>query len=124
MPEKDVLIVDDEVDLREVLAAILEAKGYTVDVADTVAEAKRLLAAHHYGVVLVDWRLPDGDGAVIANLAAEVGSHTFVMSGYLREMLPGNVDPRRTIMKPIHRAELLAMVHACIGAAPACKENN
>jgi DNA-binding NtrC family response regulator len=124
MPEKDVLIVDDEVDLREVLAGILEAKGYTVDLADTVAEAKRLLAAHHYGMVLVDWRLPDGDGAVIANLAAEVGSHTFVMSGYLREMLPGNVDPRRTIMKPIRRAELLAMVHACIGAAPTRKENN
>jgi DNA-binding NtrC family response regulator len=124
MPEKDVLIVDDEVDVREVFAGILKAKGYTVDLADTVAEAKRLLAAHHYGMVLVDWRLPDGDGAVIANLAAEVGSHTFVMSGYLREMLPGNVDPRRTIMKPIRRAELLAMVHACIGAAPTRKENN
>jgi DNA-binding NtrC family response regulator len=117
MPEKDVLIVDDEGDVREVFAGILEAKGYTVDLAGTVAEAKRLLAAHHYGMVLVDWRLPDGDGAVIANLAAEVGSHAFVMSGYLREMLPGNVDPRRTIMKPIRRAELLAMVHACIGMA-------
>jgi hypothetical protein len=115
MSEKDVLIVDDEVDVREVFAGILKAKGYNVDLADTVAEAKRLLAAHHYGMVLVDWRLPDGDGAVIANLAAEVGSHTFGMSGYLREMLPGNVDPRLTIMKPI---ELLAMVHACIGAAP------
>jgi DNA-binding NtrC family response regulator len=124
MPKKDVLIVDDEVDVREIFAGILEAKGYTVDLAGTVAEAKGLLAAHQYGMVLVDWRLPDGDGAVIANLAAEVGSHAFVMSGYLREMLPGNVDPRRTIMKPIRRAELLAMVHACIGAAPVCKENN
>jgi hypothetical protein len=36
-------------------------------------------------------------------------------------MLPGNVDPRRTVMKPIRRAELLAMVHACIGAAPTRK---
>src|SRR5271168_3425066 len=118
MPEKDVLITDDEGDVREVFAAILEAKGYTVDLAGTVAEAQRLLAAHQYGMVLVDWRLPDGDGAVIANLAAEVGSQALVMSGYLRQMLPGNVDPRRTIMKPIRRAELLAMVHACIGAAP------
>ena len=94
----------------------MEAKGYTVDLAGTVAEAKRLLVAYHYGVVLFDWRLPDGDGAVIANLAAEVGSHTLVTSGYLSQMLPGNVNPRRTIMKLIRRAELLAMVHACIGA--------
>ena len=115
--------MDDEVDLREVFAGILEKEGYIVDLAGTVAEAKGLLAAHQYGMVLVDWRLPDGDGAVIANLAAEVGSHAFVMSGYLREMLPGNVDPRRTVMKPIRSVELLAMVHACVGAAPTRKEN-
>jgi CheY-like chemotaxis protein len=36
MPEKDVLIVDDEVDVREVFAGILEAKGYTVDLAGTI----------------------------------------------------------------------------------------
>jgi DNA-binding NtrC family response regulator len=67
MPEKNVLIVDDEGDVREVFAGIL--KGDTVDLAGTVAAAKRLLAAHQYAMVLVDWRLPDGDGAVIANLA-------------------------------------------------------
>jgi len=89
MSEKDILIVDDEVDLREIFAGILEREGYIVDLAGTAAEAKGLLAAHQYGMVLVDWRLPDGDGAVIANLAAEVGSQAFVMSGYLRRMPPG-----------------------------------
>jgi DNA-binding NtrC family response regulator len=121
MPEKDVLIVDDELGVRDVLAGILRDNGYEVDQAGTVAEAKQLLAMHRYGVVFVDWRLPDGDGAAIANLAAEIGSYAFVMSGYLRRMLPGNVDPRRTIMKPIKREELLATVRACIGAAPTHK---
>jgi DNA-binding response OmpR family regulator len=69
--------------VRDVLAGILQDNGYEVDQAGTVAEAKQLLAAHRYGVVFVDWRLPDGDGAAIANLAAEVGSYAFVMSGYL-----------------------------------------
>jgi DNA-binding response OmpR family regulator len=119
VPEKDVLIVDDETELRKVLAAMLEDTGYVVDTAATVAEAKKLLGEFRYGVVLVDWRLPDGDGALIANLAKEIGSYAFVMSGYLRRMLPGNVDPRQTIMKPIRRAELLATVHACIGGTPA-----
>jgi DNA-binding NtrC family response regulator len=115
MPEKKILIVDDETSVRDVFAGILQDNGYEVDEAGTLAEAKQLLAAHRYGVVFVDWRLPDGDGAAIANLAAEIGSYAFVMSGYLRRMLPGNVDPRRTIMKPIKRDELLATVRACIG---------
>jgi DNA-binding response OmpR family regulator len=116
--EKDVLVVDDEAGVREVLAEILQDGGYVVDVAATLAEAKTLLAQFRYGVVLADWRLPDGDGSVAANLAAAAGSHAFVMSGYLAKMLPGNVDARQTLMKPMMRAELLATVRACIGAAP------
>jgi len=115
MPQREVLIVDDEASVRDVLAGILQDSGYKVDQAGTVAEAKQLLATHRYRVVFADWRLPDGDGAAIANLAAEIGSYAFVMSGYLRRMLPGNIDPRRTIMKPIKRDELLATVRACIG---------
>jgi DNA-binding NtrC family response regulator len=121
MPEKDVLIVDDEAGVRDVLAGILQDNGYEVDQAGTVAEANELLTMHRYRVVFVDWRMPDGDGVVIANLAAEIGSQAFLMSGYLRKMLPGNVDPRRTIMKPIKRDELLATVRSSIGARPASK---
>jgi two-component system KDP operon response regulator KdpE len=121
MPEKDVLIVDDEAGVRDVLAGILQDNGYEVDQAGTVAEASQLLAMHRYRVVFVDWRMPDGDGVAIANLAVEIGSQAFVMSGYLRKMLPGNVDPRRTIMKPVKRDELLATVRSSIGAPPASK---
>src|SRR5215469_4980180 len=117
MPEKDVLIVDDEAGVRDALGETLRDSGYDVDQAATAAEARKLLDAHSYAVALVDWRLPDGDGTVIASLAVELGSQAFVMSGYLRKMLPGNVDPRWTIMKPIKRDELLATVRACIGAA-------
>jgi DNA-binding NtrC family response regulator len=118
MPEKDVLIVDGEAGVRDVLTSILQHNGYEVDEAGTVAEANRLLAVHRYRVVFAEWRMPDGDGVVIANLAAEIGSQAFVMSGYLRKMLPGNFDPRRTIMKPIRRDELLATVRSCIGVPP------
>lgn len=121
MPQKDVLIIDDEADVRDVLAGILQDNGYEVDQAGTVAEANRLFVMHRYRVVFVDWRLPDGDGAVIANFAVEIGSQAFVMSGYLRKMLPGNVDPRQTIMKPIGRDQLLATVRRCIGASPTGK---
>lgn len=117
MAEKDILIVDDEIAVREVLAGILRDSGYAVDLAATATEARKLLGERRYGVVLADWRLPDGDGAHIANLAAEAGSYAFLMSGYLAHMLPGSVDPRHTLMKPVRSAELLAAVRACIGTA-------
>src|SRR5262249_33764198 len=106
-----------EAGVRDVLTSVLRDNGYEVDQAGTVAQANLLLATHRYRVVFVDWRMPDGDGVAIANLAAEVGSQAFVMSGYLRKMLPGNVDPRRTIMKPFRRDELLTIVRSCIGAS-------
>ena len=117
VPDKDVLIVDDEVDVRDLFAHILEQSGYLVDVAATFAEAAKLLSKYRYGVVVADWRLPDGDGGVIANLATEAGSCAFVMSGHLPHMLSGHVDPRQTLMKPVRPSELLAIVHASIGEA-------
>ena len=119
MPEKDILIVDDDAGVRDALAEVLRDGGYGVDLAATAAEAKRLLSEYRYGVVFADWRLPDGDGALIASLAEAAGSYAFVMSGYLPRMLPGNVDVRQTLMKPVRPAELLAAVRACIGTAAA-----
>jgi two-component system, OmpR family, response regulator len=113
--EKDVLIVDDEAGICEVLAGSLEDAGYAVDFAVTAAEARSLLHECHYGMVVVDWRLPDGDGVAIASLAEAAGSHAFVMSGYLARMLPGNVDPRQTLLKPVGPSQLLAAARACIG---------
>ena len=115
MPDKNVLIVDDEADVRDLFARVLNDSGYSVDVAGTVAEATKLLSKYQYGVVVADWRLPDGDGSVIANLAAEMGSDAFVMSGYLARMPGGHIDPRQTLMKPVRPPELLAIVRASIG---------
>jgi len=115
MAEKDILIVDDEVGVREVLGGALQDAGYDVDLAGTAAEAKILLEQYRYGMVVVDWRLPDGDGAAVANLADAAGSHAFVISGHLPKMLAGNVDPKQTLMKPVRPSELLAAARACIG---------
>lgn len=111
--ERDVLGVDDDSGCQ-VLAEMLQDSGYVVDTAVTLAEAKQLLAQFRYGVVLADWRPPDGDGSVLANLATAVGSYVFVMSGYPARMLPGSLDARQTLMKPVMRSASLAAVHACI----------
>lgn len=60
MPE--ILIVEDEADLRDMLAESLEQAGYTIHTAGTVSEARRLLEQCQPDLVLLDWMLPDTSG--------------------------------------------------------------
>ena len=57
-----ILIVEDEVDLREMLSESLEQSGYTIYSTGTVGEARRLLEQHGPDLVLLDWMLPDTTG--------------------------------------------------------------
>lgn len=57
-----VLVVDDESDLRELLALTLVRLGLDVDGAESMAQARERLSARRYSLVLTDMRLPDGVG--------------------------------------------------------------
>jgi len=58
----DVLVVDDEEDIRELLELSLLRMGLGCDTAGSVAEARALLDSRRYRLCLTDMRLPDGDG--------------------------------------------------------------
>ena len=58
----DVLVVDDEEDIRELLEFSLLRMGLTSHSAECVTEARELLDTHQYRLCLTDMRLPDGDG--------------------------------------------------------------
>jgi|HubBroStandDraft_6_1064221.scaffolds.fasta_scaffold896554_1 DNA-binding response OmpR family regulator len=117
MAEKRILLVEDEPEIHQLLAHVLSGEGYTVDVAATVAEAWRSLDGQSYALVIADWRLPDGDGTVIAEAAADLGAKTFVMSGYLFQMPGGRAERHYTLMKPIRPRELVEAVERVIGKA-------
>jgi len=57
-----VLVVDDDVDTRELFAAVLATGGATVSTADSAAEALALLGGGPVDVVLSDIAMPGGDG--------------------------------------------------------------
>ncbi len=56
------LIVDDEPDIRELLALTLSRMKIYCSEAETVAEAKALLQKESFDLCLTDMRLPDGNG--------------------------------------------------------------
>jgi DNA-binding response OmpR family regulator len=115
MAAKRILLVEDEAAIRELLTYAVDAEGYVVDAAASVAEAWALLDANSYALAIVDWQLPDGDGTIIADGAAELGAKSFLMSGYLVRMPGGRADAHLTLMKPIRPSELIAAVREAIG---------
>ena len=59
---KIVLIIDDELDLRELLKLTLAKMRIDAIAVETVGEAKAELQQQHFDLCLTDMRLPDGNG--------------------------------------------------------------
>jgi two-component system, NtrC family, response regulator PilR len=113
--QKRILLVDDDDDVRELLALALRSEGYFVDVAASAARALSNLMESEYALVIADWRLPDGDGMAVANFAEQRGAKTVIMSGYLFHMPSSKAEQCLTLMKPLQPSEVAAVVRSCIG---------
>jgi DNA-binding NtrC family response regulator len=64
-----VLVVDDEADLRQLIAESLTADGFAVAQAADAKEAQERLKAFAYDALVVDLRLPDADGMDVLDAA-------------------------------------------------------
>ena len=65
MSRADILVVDDEPDIRRLLQEILEDENYTVHTAADAAGARAAFARHHPDLVLLDIWMPDTDGITL-----------------------------------------------------------
>ena len=60
--EGSALIVDDESDIRELIALSLDRIGLDTHTAANLEEARHLLERYAFDICLTDMRLPDGNG--------------------------------------------------------------
>jgi len=58
----NILIIDDEENLRKLLARVIELEGYAVFQASSGKEGFKILHKEHIHVVISDVKLPDGNG--------------------------------------------------------------
>jgi DNA-binding NtrC family response regulator len=79
-----ILIVDDEKNIQSTLSRALEIEGYTTRTAGSAQEAKETLARELVDLVLLDVKLPDGDGLdVLADISRKTESlPVIMMSGH------------------------------------------
>ena len=111
-----ILVVDDEVGIRELLSEILADEGHTVHLAENAARARTLRAAGRPDLVLLDIWMPDTDGITLLKEWAANGQLTMpvvMMSGHgtietaVEATRIGAID---FLEKPIALQKLLATV--------------
>ncbi|HZQ63492.1 MAG TPA: response regulator, partial [Casimicrobiaceae bacterium] len=82
---REILIVDDEVGIRELLSEILQDEGYRVSVAENATEARAYRQRAQPALVLLDIWMPDTDGVTLLREWAASGLLTMpvvMMSGH------------------------------------------
>ena len=81
-----ILLVDDEVAVRNLYQLYLETYGYTVVVASSVAEALRVFKAEAIGTVILDIFLHEESGLKLLRgiIAAQISVPVIIMSGVAR----------------------------------------
>ena len=62
MPIEKIIVLEDDAILRNNLAQTLRRRRYDVAAVSTIAEAQEYLAADNFDLIILDVRLPDGDG--------------------------------------------------------------
>jgi two-component system, NtrC family, nitrogen regulation response regulator NtrX len=80
-----ILVVDDEVGIRELLSEILADEGHQVLLAESAGDARRLREQHRPDLVLLDIWMPDTDGiSLLKEWAAsgQLGMPVVMMSGH------------------------------------------
>lgn len=81
----NILVVDDELGIRDLLSEILNDEGHSVDVAENATQARTARAANNYDLVLLDIWMPDTDGVSLLKEWATAGILTMpviMMSGH------------------------------------------
>ncbi|MGE5526192.1 MAG: response regulator [Rhodospirillaceae bacterium] len=107
-----VLIVEDDRNVREMIAEYLQGHGYEVHQAGCGAEMRDIMAHHRATVVLLDVRLPGEDGLTLARHLRErhdVGIIMVTAAGEVVDRVVGlEIGADDYITKPFDPRELLA----------------
>ena len=116
-----ILIIEDEEDIRDFAARVLELEGYRVLQAGDGGEGLRMLRQHPVSLVLLDLRLPDCDGwTLLEELKGDpqlsmvpvvMFTASAAVSRRSQAMAFGAVD---YLVKPLSAARLKETVHSVL----------
>ena len=112
-----ILLVEDDLPLASALAEFLGAKGFVCERAASLQAARALLPLAHWGAVLLDWQLPDGEGLALLPLLRARLPEAAVIVLTARDQITDRIQGLDAgaddyLVKPYDPGELLARLRA------------
>ncbi len=119
MLNKEILVVDDELDIREILQFNLENEGFGVDAAISAEQALQLLEVNSYRLILLDVMMGGMSGFRMAEKLRKEGNTTPIIfltaKDTENDMLTGfSVGGDDYISKPFSIKEVIARAKAVL----------
>ncbi len=116
--EPHILLVDDERDIREPLAAYLSRNGVRVSKAADSSQARQILSAYAIDLVLLDIMMPGEDGLVLAgHIRATSQTPVILLTAKTEEtdrIVGLEIGADDYVTKPFSPRELLARIKAVL----------
>ena len=113
-----VLIVDDELSMREMLSIMLEKEGCEADIAESGERALELLSQNVYDVVLTDLKMRGIDGLEVCRRLRQGGAVPILMltaRDTVNDRVQGlDAGADDYMVKPFNLDELLARIRALL----------
>jgi len=114
-----ILLIEDDTKAARLLARGFQEEGYVVDLAHSAQAGDELSFVTDYGLIVLDWMLPDGDGLSLCKALRQRGSQVPILMLTARDALAdrikaldGGADDYLT--KPFDFGELLARMRALL----------
>jgi DNA-binding NtrC family response regulator len=110
-PAQRILIVDDEADIRNFIAEVLNEHNYIADTAPNALVALKMMRDRHYDILLTDYCMPKISGIeLVENMRAEgINLAVVLATGHREELLSRHPDLKVSALleKPFLIEELL-----------------
>ncbi len=123
----NILIVDDEKNIRRTLSMILSSEGFLADEAATAREATEKIRKTPYDLILLDVKLPDDDGIRLIDDIKAINPSAYII------MISGHANIQNAVEaikkgaydffeKPLDRERVLISINHCIEKKNLCEE--
>src|SRR5215813_11442785 len=114
-PKGRILLVEDDLDTRDLLFFLLRDAGYETSMASSLAEGLRSAKDSHFDLILLDWFFGDGTGVELCELIRAHDSSTpiFFYTGvaYKTELNKAiKAGAQGCFIKPVDCTELLRAI--------------
>ncbi|MBC7554572.1 MAG: response regulator [Taibaiella sp.] len=127
MNKAEVLIIEDEAQIRKLLEITLESNDFIVNQATTAKEGIVMAASHPPAIIILDLGLPDEDGQSVLKKLRQWYTHPIIIlsvqngeEDIIRALDAGAND---YLTKPFRTGELVARMRSALRARPGQESN-